>query len=59
MGDAWTRLFVHLTWATWDRAPLITPAIEQELHALMAGECRTLKCEAFGSVGSMIMSMRW
>ena len=46
MGDAWTRLFVHVTWATWDRAPFIMPAIESELHALIAGQCRKLKCEA-------------
>jgi REP element-mobilizing transposase RayT len=46
MGDSWTRLFVHVTWSTWDRVPLITGGIERELHALMAGQCRNLDCEA-------------
>jgi putative transposase len=29
------ELYVHLVWATWNRAPLITADIEQRLYAVM------------------------
>jgi REP element-mobilizing transposase RayT len=29
------RLYVHLVWATWDRAPLITPAIRDRIYPMM------------------------
>jgi REP element-mobilizing transposase RayT len=32
-------------WATWDRAPLITPAVEPRLHASISAKCRELKCD--------------
>jgi putative transposase len=30
-----SRLYVHLVWATWDRAPLITPAIRDRIYPMM------------------------
>ena len=29
------RLYVHLVWATWDRAPLITPEIRDRIYPTM------------------------
>ncbi len=34
-----------MVWATWDRLPLITEAIEPRLYAAIATKCRKLKCE--------------
>ena len=30
-----TQLYVHLVWATWDRAPLITPDIRDRIYDVM------------------------
>src|SRR5262249_10950279 len=38
-------LYVHFVWATWNRAPIITPAMEAALYACIASECQDLKCE--------------
>ena len=45
MRDPYTQLYVHLVWATWDRFPLITPAIEPRIYAAIATKCRQFKCE--------------
>lgn len=29
------RLYVHLVWSTWDRAPLITPEIHERIYPVM------------------------
>ncbi len=44
MREPYTQLYVHLVWATWDRLPLITSAIEPRLYAAIAEKCRELKC---------------
>lgn len=44
MPESYTQLYVHLVWATWDRLPLITPAVEPHLHAAVAEKCRELRC---------------
>ncbi len=44
MRAPFTQLYVHLVWATWDRLPLITPAVESPLYAAVAEKCRELKC---------------
>ena len=31
----YTALYVHLVWATWDRAPLITPEIRARIYPMM------------------------
>ncbi len=33
------RVFVHFVWATWDRQPLITEAIENDLYRYVQGVC--------------------
>ncbi len=35
---------VHFVWATWDRLPLITSAIEPRLYAAIRAKCDELKC---------------
>lgn len=44
MPASHTHLYVHLVWATWDRLPLITAAIEPRLYVALAEKCRELKC---------------
>jgi REP element-mobilizing transposase RayT len=44
MRDSCTRLYVHLVWATWDRLPLVTPAIRVRLVAALEAKCRALRC---------------
>ncbi len=44
MREPYTQLYVHLVWATWDREPLITPALEPRIYAAIAEKCRELKC---------------
>jgi putative transposase len=44
MRSPYTQLYLHLVWATWDRLPLITPAIEARLYAEIARKCRELGC---------------
>ena len=39
MRGPWTQLHVHLCWATWDRKPLITPALEGPLYAAFTAKC--------------------
>jgi REP element-mobilizing transposase RayT len=38
------HVYAHFVWATWDRAPLITPDLEQPLHDCIAEECRQMRC---------------
>lgn len=37
-------LFVHLVWATYDRLPMITPAIEPRLHRQIESEATKQRC---------------
>jgi putative transposase len=36
------RLYVHLVWATWDRAPLITPTIRDRIYPMMQRQAADL-----------------
>ncbi len=45
MRTPYTQLYVHLTWSTWDRLPMITKIIQSRLYASIANKCRQLKCE--------------
>ncbi len=36
------RLYVHLVWATWDRAPLITPEIRDRIYPVMQHQASKL-----------------
>jgi putative transposase len=39
---SYSQLYAHFVWATWERAPLIAPEIEQDLWSAIAAQCHTL-----------------
>jgi REP element-mobilizing transposase RayT len=43
MREPFTQLYLHMVWATWDRLPLIIPAIRPRLYAAVAEKCREFK----------------
>ena len=45
MRSPFTALYVHLIWATWDRLPLVTPGIRNQVMAAMGAKCRGLGAE--------------
>lgn len=51
MGN-YTQLYLHCVWATWERRPLVSSAVENEVYACIAGKCREKGCEplAIGGV---------
>ena len=44
-------LYLQLVWATWDRLPLITPAIERPLHRCLEDEARAMGCDVLALNG--------
>jgi putative transposase len=40
--ESYTRVYVHLVWATWDRLPLITEVIRDDLYHIMLAKCQAL-----------------
>jgi putative transposase len=56
MRAPFTQLYVHLVWATWDRLPLVTPALQPRLYAALAAKCRELGCEplAIGGIADHV-----
>ena len=46
-----TRLYAHLVWATWDRAPLITPAIRDRIYPMMQRHAVNLGAEVLAIGG--------
>jgi putative transposase len=44
MRRTFTQLYVHLVWATWDRLPLITPNIKEQIYNVISYECKALGC---------------
>ena len=43
MPNSHTEVYIHLVWATWDRQPLITPAIETRLYNQIRSRCRNMQ----------------
>ena len=37
-----SRLYAHMVWATWNRAPLITPAIRERIYPMMQRQAADL-----------------
>jgi putative transposase len=44
MRNAYTRLFVHVVWATENREPVIDPELESVLTGAIREKCRELGC---------------
>jgi REP element-mobilizing transposase RayT len=51
MREPYTQLFLHVVWATWDRLPLLTPALVQPVYAGIQAQCVELKCRAIAIGG--------
>lgn len=45
MRENYSKLYVHLVWATWDRLPLITPAIRVPVYQGIQEQARRAACE--------------
>ncbi|NLF03363.1 MAG: IS200/IS605 family transposase [Anaerolineales bacterium] len=56
MPSPCSQLYVHLVWTTWERLPLITPAVELVLCAALAAKCAELgaQCLAVGAVADHV-----
>jgi putative transposase len=46
-----TELYVHLVWATWDRAPLITPAVRDRIYPMMQRKAAELRADVLAIGG--------
>jgi REP element-mobilizing transposase RayT len=44
MGQSLVNNFVHITFSTKNRVPLISEAIEDELYSYIGGICKNLEC---------------
>ncbi|HEX8394524.1 MAG TPA: IS200/IS605 family transposase [Longimicrobium sp.] len=51
MRDRYSRLYVHLIWATWDRLPLIDEEIRAPVYRAIAEQARRAGCEAMAVGG--------
>ena len=51
MRAPYTKLHVHLVWATWDRAPLVRPEMEIELFNVLGAKAAELKCQTLALGG--------
>jgi putative transposase len=41
---SFTQMYVHCVWATWNREPLITPAVQGMIYGAIVHQCEVLKC---------------
>jgi putative transposase len=55
-GAPWTQLYLHLVWATWNRAPLLTPRLIEAVDRSIRAECVRMRVEviAFGGVADHV-----
>ena len=55
-GAPWTQLYLHLVWATWNRAPLLTPRLIEAVDRTIRAECVRMRVEviAFGGVADHV-----
>ncbi len=45
MGQSLVKVYVHFTFSTKCRQPLIDPSVEKELYAYLGGACNHLDCQ--------------
>jgi len=45
MGQSLVKNFIHITFSTKHRIPLIFPPTEAELHSYLGGICKKLECQ--------------
>jgi REP element-mobilizing transposase RayT len=51
MRGSYTQLYVHLVWSTWDRLPLVTPAIQEQVYACIIASCEKLSVQVIAIGG--------
>lgn len=51
MREPFTKLYVHVVWATWDRRPLITQEVEAIVYPTLQAEARKAGGEALAIGG--------
>ncbi|HST59958.1 MAG TPA: IS200/IS605 family transposase [Longimicrobium sp.] len=56
MRKPFTKLYLHLVWSTWNRAPLLTPALLQAIDRCVRAECVKAGADvtAFGGVADHV-----
>jgi REP element-mobilizing transposase RayT len=56
MREPFTKLFVHLVWATWDRLPILTPDLLTVIERAVRHQCIGMEVEvvAFGGVADHV-----
>jgi putative transposase len=52
VGDNYTRVYLHLVWATWDRKPLIQAEIQDPVYRAILRQVKTMRCEPV-AIGGM------
>jgi REP element-mobilizing transposase RayT len=45
MRSPWTQLYLHFTWATWDRHPFLTQSVRQRVYECIQAECVQMGAE--------------
>ena len=52
MREPFTQVYLHLVWATWNRAPLLTPELWRAVDGCIRHECAQMRVEvvALGGV---------
>jgi len=51
MRHVQNAVYVHLVWATWDRPPLLTGAVEREAHRAIEAKCGEFGAEVLAVGG--------
>ena len=53
MPAPYIQVAVHFVWSTWDRLPLMPPAVLPRMHAAIAAKCRELGCAPLAIGGTV------
>ncbi|HEX8691905.1 MAG TPA: IS200/IS605 family transposase [Longimicrobium sp.] len=51
MREPYTQLYLHVTWSTWDRLPLITPDRQPVVYASIQQQCSVLGADVLAIGG--------
>lgn len=56
MRAPWTQLYLHLVWAIWNRAPILTPHMRDAVDRCIRADCVRMGVEvvAFGGVADHV-----
>ena len=51
MRSPWTQLYLHFTWATWDRYPFLNPSVRPRVYQCIQAECGRMGAEVIAIGG--------